>query len=165
MGARCLSCLSHSYRVDSGDGRRVHLASACHLPAHDYGRLALVRWAVAHLNVCKAFDWLTQQTDRLTHKRRCFDFLTQCALLSDAIVSFDEFCIKGLEPDKVRIAQNLERSLMLVTALSPRLGYDNAAKIAKTAHQKGLTLKEACLELGMLNAEEFDALVKPEKMC
>jgi len=94
-----------------------------------------------------------------------YDFLTQCALLSDAIVSFDEFCIKGLEPDKVRIAQNLERSLMLVTALSPRLGYDNAAKIAKTAHQKGLTLKEACLELGMLNAEEFDALVKPEKMC
>lgn len=85
-------------------------------------------------------------------------------LLADAIRSFDRFCARGLEPDRERIAQHLARSLMLVTALVPRLGYDRAAEIALLAHREGLTLREAALRLGHVTAEEFDALVRPERM-
>ena len=85
-------------------------------------------------------------------------------LLATAMESFTERALKGLEPDRERIAALLDRSLMLVTALAPEIGYDNAAKIAKHAHHHGLTLKEAGLELGLVDAETFDRVVRPETM-
>jgi fumarate hydratase class II len=85
-------------------------------------------------------------------------------LLADACESFDTYCAQGIEPDREHIAALLERSLMLVTALAPVLGYDRAAAIAKKAHAEGLTLREATLALGALTAEEFDRLVRPEAM-
>ena len=85
-------------------------------------------------------------------------------LLSVGMTSFAERCIKGLQPNEGRIAELVERSLMLVTALAPEIGYDNAAKIAKHAHQKGLSLREAGLALGLVDAATFDRLVRPEAM-
>ncbi len=85
-------------------------------------------------------------------------------LLAAACESFEEHCARGIEPDRERICQHLEQSLMLVTALAPRLGYDRAAEIAKKAHREGLTLKEAAVALGYLTAEEFDREVRPERM-
>ena len=85
-------------------------------------------------------------------------------LLADACDSFDRYCAQGIEPDRERIRSLVERSLMLVTALSPIIGYDRAAAIAKKAHAEGLTLKEATLALGYLSAEEFDRAVRPESM-
>ena len=90
--------------------------------------------------------------------------LPSVRLLADACASFEAHCARGIEPDRARIREHLERSLMLVTALAPRLGYDRAAEIAKTAHREGLTLREAALRLGYLTAEEFDREVRPEKM-
>ena len=90
--------------------------------------------------------------------------LTSVRLLADASESFDVHCARGIEPDRERIRSLVERSLMLVTALAPRLGYDRAAQIAKKAHAEGLTLKEATLALGYLSAEEFDRAVRPEGM-
>jgi fumarate hydratase class II len=72
--------------------------------------------------------------------------------------------VDGLEPNEPRIRQNLDNSLMLVTALNPLIGYDNAAKVAKKAHAEGITLKEAAVGLGLLTAEEFDQAVRPESM-
>ena len=85
-------------------------------------------------------------------------------LLAVGMESFTERTLDGLEPDEARIAELMNRSLMLVTALAPEIGYDNAAAIAKHAHKKGLTLKEAGLELGLVDEETFDRVVKPEKM-
>jgi fumarate hydratase class II len=85
-------------------------------------------------------------------------------LLSTGIESFVKRTLEGLEPNEERIAELMSRSLMLVTALAPEIGYDNAAAIAKHAHKKGLTLKEAGLELGLVDEEVFDRVVKPEKM-
>ena len=85
-------------------------------------------------------------------------------LLSTGMESFTERTLDGLEPDERRIADLMNRSLMLVTALAPEIGYDNAANIAKHAHKKGLTLKEAGLELGLVDSETFDRVVKPETM-
>jgi fumarate hydratase, class II len=85
-------------------------------------------------------------------------------LLATAMESFTLRALEGLEPDRERIAALLDRSLMLVTALAPEIGYDNAAKIAKHAHHHGLTLKEAGLELGLVDAETFDRVVRPETM-
>lgn len=85
-------------------------------------------------------------------------------LLSVGMASFAERCVEGIEPNRARIAELVERSLMLVTALAPEIGYDNAAKIAKHAHHEGLTLKEAGLALGLVDAETFDRLVRPETM-
>jgi fumarate hydratase class II len=85
-------------------------------------------------------------------------------LLSTGMDSFTQRTLDGLEPDEKRIGELMGNSLMLVTALAPEIGYDNAAKIAKHAHQKGLTLKEAGLELGLVDEETFDRVVKPEKM-
>jgi fumarate hydratase class II len=90
--------------------------------------------------------------------------LQSIRLLADASRSFDRFCAAGIEPDRDRIAHNLERSLMLVTALNPHIGYDNAAKIAKKAHRDGTTLREAALSLGLVSAEDFDKWVDPKKM-
>ena len=85
-------------------------------------------------------------------------------LLADGCASFDTHCARGIEPDRARIRELVERSLMLVTALAPRLGYDRAAAIAKTAHAEGITLKEAAVKTGALTAEEFDREVRPESM-
>jgi fumarate hydratase class II len=85
-------------------------------------------------------------------------------LLAIAMESFTERTLNGLEPDEQRISELMNRSLMLVTALAPEIGYDNAATIAKHAHKKGLTLKEAGLELGLVDEATFDRVVKPEKM-
>ena len=92
------------------------------------------------------------------------NFLQSARLLGDACASFEEHCIRGLEPNRPRIERQLNDSLMLVTALNTKIGYDNAAKIAKKAHREGSTLKEAGVSLGLLTAEEFDAWVRPEAM-
>jgi fumarate hydratase class II len=85
-------------------------------------------------------------------------------LLATGMESFTERALDGLEPDEAKIGQLMERSLMLVTALAPEIGYDNAAKIAKFAHEKGLTLKVAGLELGLVDEATFDRVVRPESM-
>jgi len=92
------------------------------------------------------------------------NFLQSCRLIADGCESFREHCVVGIEPNHERIRQNLERSLMLVTALNPHIGYDNAAKIAKTAHKTGKTLKQTAIDLGLVTAEQFDQWVRPEKM-
>ena len=92
------------------------------------------------------------------------DVLQSIRLLADAALSFEEHCARGLEPNLPRIREQLDRSLMLVTALTPRLGYDRAAEIAKKAHREGTTLREAAVALGYLTAEEFDREVRPERM-
>jgi fumarate hydratase class II len=90
--------------------------------------------------------------------------LRSIELLSVGTESFTERALVGLEPDERRIADLMNRSLMLVTALAPEIGYDNAAKIAKHAHERGLTLKEAGLELGLVDADSFERVVRPERM-
>lgn len=92
------------------------------------------------------------------------NILQSIRLLSDAIMSFEKNCISGIEPNTKRINQLMSQSLMLVTALNPHIGYDNAAKVAKKAHRDGSTLKEAALSLGLLTEEQFDVWVKPEDM-
>jgi fumarate hydratase class II len=92
------------------------------------------------------------------------NFLHSTVLLADVSRTFREFCIEGLQADRARIEELVERSLMLVTALAPSIGYDNAAAIAKKAHHEGLTLKEAAVALGFLSAEEYDAQVAPRDM-
>ncbi len=93
-----------------------------------------------------------------------YNYLQSCKLLADSIVSFNDHCAVGLEPVADKIDHFLHNSLMLVTALNPYVGYDNAAKIAKTAHANKSTLKETAIELGLLTAEEFDKYVVPENM-
>jgi fumarate hydratase, class II len=92
------------------------------------------------------------------------DVLQSCRLIADGCESFREHCAAGIEPQRERIAQNLERSLMLVTALAPHIGYDAAARVAKAAHASGKTLREAALELGLVAPEQYDAWVRPERM-
>lgn len=92
------------------------------------------------------------------------NFLQSAQLLGDVCVSFDEHCATGIEPNHPRIKQQLENSLMLVTALNTHIGYENAAKIAKTAHKNGTTLKEEAINLGLVTAEQFDEWVRPEDM-
>ncbi|MDQ6628831.1 MAG: class II fumarate hydratase [Pseudomonadota bacterium] len=92
------------------------------------------------------------------------NFLQSVRLLGDGARSFDMHCARGIEPDRERIAELVQRSLMLVTALTPHIGYDKAAKIAKSAHQSGSTLREAAIASGWLSAEQFDAWVVPEHM-
>ena len=93
-----------------------------------------------------------------------YNFLQSVRLLADAAKSFNDHCAVGIEPNKARIKQLVDQSLMLVTALNRKIGYDNAAKIAKNAHKKGTTLRESAIELGLLTGAEFDAEVKPENM-
>jgi fumarate hydratase class II len=92
------------------------------------------------------------------------NFLQSARLLADGCQSFNDNCAAGIEPNKERIAKLLHESLMLVTALNPHIGYDKAAKIAKTAHKEGTTLKEAALKLGFVTAAQFDEWVRPEDM-
>lgn len=93
-----------------------------------------------------------------------YNFLQSVRLLSDALISFNKNCAVGIKPNMEKINENVNKSLMLVTALNPYIGYENAAKIAKKAHQEGTTLKEACLSLKLLTEEEFDKIVDPKKM-
>jgi fumarate hydratase class II len=93
-----------------------------------------------------------------------YNFLQSVRLMADAAVSFTDNCVVGIEPRRDNIKAGLDRSLMLVTALAPKIGYDSAAKIAKTAHKNGTTLKEEAVGGGYVTAEEFDAVVKPEDM-
>jgi fumarate hydratase class II len=92
------------------------------------------------------------------------NFLQSARLLAEGMASFEEHCVRGIEPDRRRIGEQLERSLMLVTALAPHIGYDRAAQIAKKAHKEGSTLREAALALGYVNAADFDRWVRPEGM-
>jgi fumarate hydratase class II len=93
-----------------------------------------------------------------------FNYLHSVELLADAINSFVEHCVVGIEINRETIDHYVKNSLMLVTALAPKIGYDNAAKVAKTAHHENTSLREAAVKLGFLTGEEFDALVKPEQM-
>ncbi|MFY0544049.1 class II fumarate hydratase [Brevibacillus sp. H7] len=93
-----------------------------------------------------------------------YNFLQSARLLADAMLSFHDKCAIGIEPNLGVIKQNLERSLMLVTALNPYIGYENAAAVAKLAHKEGLTLKEAALKSKLLTEEQFDQIVRPEQM-
>ncbi|WP_042347887.1 class II fumarate hydratase [Bacillus massiliigorillae] len=93
-----------------------------------------------------------------------YNFLQSVRLLADAMVSFNDNCAIGIQANLEVIQRNLENSLMLVTALNPHIGYENAASIAKLAHKEGLTLKEAALQLNLLSAEQFDEIVQPENM-
>ncbi|MGX9427386.1 MULTISPECIES: class II fumarate hydratase [Bradyrhizobium] len=90
--------------------------------------------------------------------------MSSVQLLSDVVRSFTEHCVVGIRADEKRIAELMQRSLMLVTALAPKIGYDNAAKVAKAAHARGTTLKEEALRLGYVSEREFDSLVQPDKM-
>jgi fumarate hydratase class II len=92
------------------------------------------------------------------------NLLHSIRILSDACSSFTDHMVVGIEPNRDQIQQFLENSLMLVTALNPRIGYDRAAQVAKKAYQENTTLKAACLALEFLSAEEFDAIVRPENM-
>lgn len=93
-----------------------------------------------------------------------YNLLQSIRLLADACESFEEHCAAGIAPIERNLKKHLENSLMLVTALNPHIGYDNAAKIAKKAHHENKTLREVAVELGILTAEKFDEIVRPEKM-
>ena len=92
------------------------------------------------------------------------NLLQSVRLLADGMASFDVHCARGIEPDRERIAELVARSLMLVTALNPHIGYDKSAAIAKKAHREGTTLRAAALASGYVSADEFDAWVRPERM-
>ena len=93
-----------------------------------------------------------------------YNFLQSAQLIADACISFNDHCAVGIEPNLPRIKELVDKSLMLVTALNTHIGYENAAKIAKTAHKNGTTLKEEAVNLGLVTPEQFDAWVKPEDM-
>ena len=93
-----------------------------------------------------------------------YNFLQSARLLAESIVSFNDRCVAGITADREKMQENLRRSLMLVTALNPHIGYENAAKVAKKAFQDGCSLREACLALGFLSAERFDEIFHPEQM-
>ena len=92
------------------------------------------------------------------------NILQSIDLLSDSSKNFASYCIKGIKADKVKIKHYLENSLMLVTALAPKIGYDKAAKIAKSALKNGTTLKSEALKSGLINEKEYDKIVDPKKM-
>ena len=93
-----------------------------------------------------------------------YNFLQSAELLADACISFDEHCVSGITPNKLKIKSLLENSLMLVTALNPHIGYENAAKIAKSAYNNGTSLREEAINSGMLTGEEFDSWINPKDM-
>ena len=93
-----------------------------------------------------------------------FNFLQSARLLADAMLSFEERCVRGITANREKMHDNLHNSLMLVTSLNPHIGYDNAAKVAKKAYAEGTSLKDACVELGFLTAERFDEVFHPEQM-
>jgi fumarate hydratase class II len=127
--------------------------------------LAMVCVQVMGLDAAVAFAGSQGTLEMNTYRPlMLYNVLLEMTLLADACRSFTEFCVKGLEADRDRIARLVNQSLMLVTALTPHIGYDRAAQAAHKAHHEGKTLRQACVELGLLNAEEFDRLVRPEAM-
>ena len=92
------------------------------------------------------------------------NFIQSANLLADAMVSFDKNCLRGIVPDSKKISENMEKSLMLVTALNPYIGYENAAKIAKKAYKENMTLKQAASELGLVSEDDFDKYVDSKRM-
>jgi fumarate hydratase class II len=100
----------------------------------------------------------------LTLSYIAYNFLQSARLISDAVISFNTNCVSGIRANREKMKENLERSLMNVTALNPYIGYENAAKTAKTAFSENITLKEACVKLGFLTDEEFDRVFRPEEM-
>ena len=93
-----------------------------------------------------------------------YNFLQSVRLLGESIASFDERCVSGIKADREKMNSNLHNSLMLVTALNPYIGYENAARAAKLAYKENISLREACLKLGYLSADEFDRVFRPEDM-
>ena len=93
-----------------------------------------------------------------------YNFLQSARLLAEAVASFDKHCAAGIRANREKMRTNLYHSLMLVTALNPYIGYENAAKVAKKAYKEDITLKEACVALGFLTAERFDEVFHPEQM-
>lgn len=93
-----------------------------------------------------------------------YNYLQSARLLADGLTSFSKNCLVGVVANREKMKENLDRSLMLVTALNPHIGYENAARVAKKAYAENLSLKEACLALGYLTEEEFDAVFHPETM-
>ena len=93
-----------------------------------------------------------------------YNFLQSVRLLADGIRSFDARCVSGIVANREKMADNVHRSLMLVTGLTPHIGYENAARVAKVAHQENISLKEACVGLGYLTDEQFDQVFRPEQM-
>jgi fumarate hydratase class II len=93
-----------------------------------------------------------------------YNILQSIRLLADAMASFERYCVKDIQANEKRIDELMDKSLMLVTALTPHIGYDNAAAIVNQAHQRNTSLREEVIRSGILTAEEFDALVQPEQM-
>ena len=93
-----------------------------------------------------------------------YSFMQSAGLLTDSILSFNERCVSGIKANRDRMSENLRRSLMTVTALNPYIGYDNAAKVAKKAYKEDISLRESCLSLGFMTAEEFDRVFRPEEL-
>jgi fumarate hydratase class II len=120
---------------------------------------------VMGLHVALSFAGAQGQLQLSTYKPVIIHgFLQSVRLLSDACASFRLRCVEGIEPNRGRIHEHVQQSLMLVTALVPALGYDQAARVARTAHERGLSLREAAVTLGVLTAEAFDAIVDPKRM-
>ena len=93
-----------------------------------------------------------------------YNFLQSARLLAEAMHSFHDNCVAGIRANKEKMRRNLHDSLMLVTALNPYIGYENAARVAKLAYKEGISLREACITLGYLTAERFDEVFRPEQM-
>ena len=93
-----------------------------------------------------------------------YNFLQSARLLAESVVSFNDHCAVGITANREKMADNLHNSLMLVTALNPYIGYENAAKVAKKAFKEGTSLRDACVSLGFLTVEKFDEVFCPEEM-
>ena len=104
------------------------------------------------------------RAERVHARSGIYNFLQSARLLAEAIVSFNDNCAVGITANKDKMYHNLHNSLMLVTALNPYIGYENAAKTAKKAYKENISLKEACVALGFLTAEKFDEVFHPEQM-
>jgi fumarate hydratase class II len=127
--------------------------------------LAMVCVQVMGLDVAVAFAGSQGNLELNTYRPLIVhNVLQSITLLTDACRSFKEHCVAGLEANRERIKQLVNQSLMLVTALTPHIGYDRAAQAAHKAHHENKTLREACVELGLMSGEEFDRLVRPESM-
>ena len=93
-----------------------------------------------------------------------YNFIQSGRLLRDAVISFDKNCVSGIKANREKMKHNLDNSLMLVTVLNPYIGYENAAKVAKKAYREGISLRQSCIELGLMSEEEFDRVFHPEEM-
>lgn len=127
--------------------------------------LTMVCWQVLANDVAIGMGGASGNFELNTYKPLiAHNFLRSVRLLADGMKSFDAHCIRGVEALPARLAELVERSLMLVTALAPHIGYDRAAEVAKRAHRDGITLREAALTLKHVTADEFDRWVRPSEM-